>query len=201
MLKVKLFFFILFFVITYSTYSQDTLVRKWKFSFQLDNRFSSIQDKNSTIFGAKVGMQYRNITRIGLGISFIANPVTIEYFNKKVQITETNKINFGYISVFNDLIIYKNLKWECFVTEQIGFGNPRFSKEINDEIVSDVNVRLVLNEVSGQVNYKIVPWLGAGVGIGYRNLWNKGSVLKSTFNAPIYIVKFIIYPERIFTKK
>ncbi len=201
MFGTRLMFLCLFYAMLGSVYCQDTVVKKWKFSFQLDNRFSSIQSNDITIFGAKIGMQYRNSARLGLGISFIANPATIEYFNKKLSVNETNKINFWYMSIFNDLILYKNANWECFVTEQIGFGNPKFSREINDEIVSDVNVKLIVNEVSGQVNYKIFRWVGAGAGIGYRNLWNKGAVLKRTFNAPIYIVKIIIYPEAIFKKQ
>jgi hypothetical protein len=191
----------LLFLICFSLHSQEVDVKKWKFIFQLDNRFSSIQDEGVTLYGAKVGFQYKNYTRFGIGISFISKPVIIDYFNKKTKQEETNNINFGYISFFDDLILYKNHKWECFITEQICFGRPRFSKEINDEIVSDINVRMFLNEISGQINYKIFPWLGVGAGIGYRNLWNKSPVLKKTFNAPVYVAKIIIYPQAIFKKK
>ena len=59
---------------------------------------------------------------------------------------------------------------------------------------------LFLNEFSGQVNYKLNNWLGAGSGFGYRNIINGNPKLKSTFNAPIYIAKIIIYPEGIFKK-
>jgi hypothetical protein len=194
-------FIVCFFLVFCNGYNQKRDPKVWKFVFQLDNRFSSIQDNNITLFGAKIGTQYKNITRFGVGVSFITNPVEIEYFNKKSQTEEVNTIHFGYISLFNDIILYKNSKWECFLTEQLCFGRPRFSKEINDEIVSDVNIRMFLNEISGQVNYKIFTWLGAGAGIGYRNLWNKSTVLKSTFNAPVYIGKIIIYPQAIFKKK
>ena len=56
----------------------------------------------------------------------------------------------------------------------------------------------VVNEISGQVNYKILPWLGAGAGIGYRNLWNGDQRIKNTLEATIYIFKLICYPENIF---
>jgi hypothetical protein len=196
MLNYKIFWLISLFSLC--TYSQDETIKKWKFVFQLDNRFSSIQNKDITIFGAKTGVQFRNATRFGIGISFITKPVLIDYFNKKTKQEETNTIGFSYLSFFDDVILYKNKKWECFITEQICFGNPRFSKEVNDEIVSDVNVRMFLNEISGQVNYKIFPWLGAGIGAGYRNVWNKSGLLRNTFNAPVYIGKIIIYPEAIF---
>ncbi len=199
MLKKIIFIFFLMFVST-AIFSQENIPKKWKFAFQLDNRFSSIRKTDITIFGAKVGLQYKNLTRFGVGVSFIANPVTIEYFNKKQKVQETNVLNFWYLSVFNDWILYKSNHWECFVTEQIGTGNPSFKKEINDEIVTNINVRLVLNEISGQVNYKINNWIGVGVGIGYRNILNNNPQLKNTFDAPIYIAKIIIYPETIFKK-
>jgi hypothetical protein len=189
---------LLLFLASFSGYTQDTEDKKIKFIFQLDNRFSSIQRRDVTLFGAKMGLQYKNITRFGIGISFITKPVEIDYFNKKTNQEETNIINFGYISFFDDLILFKTKKWEGFITEQICFGRPRFSKEINDEIVSDVNVRMFLNEISGQLNYKIFPWLGVGAGAGYRNLWNKSTVLKKTFDAPVYIAKVIIYPGAFF---
>lgn len=194
----KIFLLLLFFF-SFSVLAQESRPN-WKFAFQLDNRFSSIQKADITIFGAKVGLQYKNLTRFGIGASAILNPVTIDYFNKKMKTQETNTLNFWYISFFNDWIVYKSDHWECFLTEQIGMGNPTFSKEVNDQIVTDVNVKLVVNEFSGQVNYKISNWFGLGSGIGYRNILNTNSQLKNTFNAPIYIVKVIIYPEVFFKK-
>ena len=129
----KIIFILLFIFISTSNFSQENKPKKWRFVFQLDNRFSSIRNTNITIFGAKVGIQYKNLTRFGVGVSFIVNPVTIEYFNKKLKVQETNVLSFWYLSFFNDWILYKSDHWECFVTEQIGTGNPSLKKEINDE--------------------------------------------------------------------
>jgi len=197
MKKIQVLLFCLILFSTSSYYSQE-VPKKWKFAFQLDNRFSSIRDRNVTVFGLKVGLQYKKLTRIGIGSSFIVNPVYIDYFNKKIKTEETNKISFWYFSVFNDWILFKNKKWECFATEQIGFGRPNFTKEINNDIVSDINVNLYVNEISGQVNYKFTKCIGLGAGVGYRNLLNKKSALNTTFDAPIYIAKIIIYPETFF---
>ena len=197
--KKTIFVFILL-LVSASNFSQENIPKKWKFAFQLDNRFSSIRNTDITIFGAKVGLQYKNLTRFGVGASFIVNPVTIEYFNKKLKVKETNVLNFWYLSVFNDWILYKSNHWECFLTEQMGTGNPSLKREVNDEVVANINVRLLLNEISGQVNYKINNWIGVGAGIGYRNILNNNPQLKNNFDAPIYIAKIIIYPETIFKK-
>ena len=145
-------------------------------------------------------MQYKNLTRFGVGVSFIVNPVEISYINKKTKLEETNTINFWYASLFNDWILYKNNKWECFITEQIGFGKPSFIREVNSEVVSDIAIPIFVNEISSQINYKVVNWAGIGAGFGYRNLWNGDTRLKSTLNAPIYILKLIIYPDAFFSK-
>ncbi|MBC7642188.1 MAG: hypothetical protein H7174_07605 [Flavobacterium sp.] len=194
----KILLFLLMFTIFQQTHAQDTISKKWKFAFQLDNRFSSIRNNEITIFGAKFGIQYKKLTRFGLGASFIVNPVTIEYFNKKLKTQETNTINFWYLSLFNDWILYKSNHWECFITEQIGYGKPKFSKEVNSNIVANVNIGLIVNEISGQADYKLNSWLGAGLGAGYRNILNQNTQLKNTFNAPIFIGKIIIYPEVFF---
>lgn len=187
----------IFFLFSISFYAQD-IPKKWSFAFQLDNRFSNIRNNEVTVFGAKIGFQYKRITRVGLGSSFIINPVYINYLNKKLNKEETNKINFWYFSIFNDWILYKNKKWECFLTEQIGYGKPSFVKEISDDVVSDVNIDLYVNEITGQVNYKFTSWIGVGAGFGYRNLLNNKAVLKITFDSPIYIAKIIILPEVFF---
>jgi hypothetical protein len=80
----------------------------------------------------------------------------------------------------------------------LGYGKPSFLKEVNDNIVSDVNIGLLVNEISGQANYKVNAWLGTGAGFGYRNILNPNARLKTTFGAPIYILKVIIYPDGIF---
>jgi hypothetical protein len=198
MVKIKAFVFLIAFIFFEMAYSQDTIQKKWKFAFQFDNRFSSINANSITIFGAKTGVQYKNLTRFGVGASFILNPVSFEYFNKKRNENEVNTINFWYVSVFNDWILYKKYNWECFLTEQLGYGKPSFLKEVNDNIVSDVNIGLVVNEVSGQATYKINSWIGLGAGAGYRTILNPSARLKTTFNAPIYILKIIIYPDAIF---
>jgi len=190
-----------FLLFSTTTFYGQEVPKKWKFSFQLDNRFSSIRGKEVTVFGMKIGMQYKKLTRFGIGGSLISNPVYIDYFNKKEKAEETNKIGFWYFSIFNDWILYKSKRWECFATEQVGFGRPNFTKEINNDIVSNVDVNLYVNEISGQVNYKVTPYLGLGAGIGYRNLLNKKSVLNTTFDAPIYIAKIIIYPGGFFQIK
>ncbi len=191
---------VLLLILFSSFVNSQEIKKKYKFNFQLDNRYSSIRGNNIMIFGTKIGLQYRNLTRFGVGVSFIINPVDISYTNKKTQKVEDNKINFWYASIFSDWILYKNKKLECFVTEQIGYGKPNFVKEVDNEVVSNLTVPLLLNEISGQANYKITSWIGLGAGAGYRNLWNGNSNLKRTFDAPIYIVKVIIYPESFFSK-
>ena len=199
------FFFVSLLLICNLNFCQDK-VKKYKFNFQFDNRFSSIRDYNITIFGAKVGVQYKNLMRFGVGASFIVNPVdisgTLKITRRKnsIVVPTEEKISFWYFSVYNDWILYKSKHWECFVTEQIGYGTPVYIGEVNNVVVRDQQQSILVNEISAQINYKIFSWMGVGTGIGYRNIWNGDSEIKNTFNAPIYSAKLIIYPESIFSK-
>ena len=64
-------------LLTCSIFFSQEYQKKYKFNFQFDNRFSNIRDYQITIFGAKMGVQYKNLTRFGFGASFIINPVDI----------------------------------------------------------------------------------------------------------------------------
>ena len=191
---------IFFTLLTFSTaVAQDTIVKKWKFTLQLDNRFTRLNEKNVTIFGGKAGFAYKNLTRIGIGTSFALKPISNDFVDVNTGQTVENTTGFWYFSVFNDWIIFKNKRWNCYVTEQIGIGAPRFTKSINGQIVSDENVTLIINELSAQAQYKFLPWLGAGAGLGYRHSLNKDSFVRSAVNGPVFIAKVIIYPGAIFS--
>lgn len=191
--------FVCIFFWSFPIMAQDSIPR-WKPNFQLDNRVSSIRNNSILLIGGKIGCQYKKLTRIGIGASFIVNPVEFEYVNKKTSKVVSNKVDFWYFSIYNDWILYKRYNFEVIVTEQLGFGKPRYVKEIGEELVSDANVDLYINELSTQVNYKINPIIGVGAGIGYRNLFNRKSLLNATFDAPIYMFKLIIYPRGLFKK-
>ncbi|MFK7048390.1 MULTISPECIES: hypothetical protein [Flavobacterium] len=202
MLYKRILFIIFLSFLSHYCNAQDPIIpnsdKKYRFIFQMDNRLSSLRDNQISILGAKIGFQYKNKFRFGVGTSFILSPVKITYINKRTQLINDNKVSLWYGSLFTDWIFYKNPKWECFLTEQIGFGKPSFVREINDDIVRNTNISLYVNEISGQANYKILKWIGLGAGIGYRNILNSKAALKTTFDAPIYIGKIILYPENIF---
>lgn len=191
-------------LLSYSIFFSQENVKKYKFNFQLDNRFSNIRDYKITILGAKIGVQYKNLTRFGFGASFIINPVditgTLQVKIKKKIVNEPTeeKISFWYFSLYNDWILFKSKHWECFATEQIGYGKPVYVYNVNNSTVREDEIPLLVNEISGQLNYKIFTWMGVGAGFGYRNIWNGDSVVKNTFDAPIYIARLIIYPESMF---
>jgi hypothetical protein len=197
--KGKIFILLLFCCLTISAYSQETSTQKWKFNFQFDNRYSNINGNQVTIFGSKVGVQYRKMTRFGIGGSFILHPIDVYITNRKGKITGDTKISFWYFSIFNDWILYKSKHWETFFTEQIGFGKPELVQTITKgNVITERDPNLYVNEISWQANYKITPWIGVGAGFGYRNILNQESVLKSRFNAPVYIFKVIVFPETFF---
>ena len=196
----KVYFLALFFASCLGLIAQIDEERQWKFIGQLDNRYSSISRNDIFIFGMKAGVQFENLFRAGVGGSVILEPVRITSVNQKSGNEEENTMQFWYGSVFGEMIVLKNERWEIFVTNQFGFGSPNFKKRIDDEIVVDVNTNIYINEVSGQLNYTIRPWLGVGAGIGYRNVINNSGEIRRSLNAPVYLGKLIIYP-RYFIKK
>ena len=195
---MKNLYILFLFLVSLCTFSQTTTDRRWQFDFQFDNRYSKIKEHEVVIMGAKIGVQYKKLTRFGVGTSFLIRPIDILSTNKKTLKLIEYKTSFWYVSLYNDWILYKSNHWECFLTEQIGYGRPSDVKEINGKVVRDGVLELYVNEISTQTNYKINTWLGLGAGVGYRNLLNQNSVLSSSFDGPIYIFKVIVCPTAIF---
>ena len=54
-----------------------------------------------------------------------------------------------------------------------------------------------LVEASVSVQYKIVEWLGLGAGIGYRYMIQPNDYISTTFNYPIWSLKFILFPGKL----
>ena len=65
-----------------------------KFNLQFDNRFSSIENNSVTIYGLKVGAEYRGLTRFGIGVSAVLKPIPLMYYNMTSNVNETNSMNF-----------------------------------------------------------------------------------------------------------
>lgn len=177
---------------------------KTTFVFSFDARRSVIRNQKAKIGGIKIGLDFKNKIRAGLGFYGWTGPfedTIIINEGAPDQDTVLAGIAFNYVSPYLEYIIYQNKKVELSMPIQFGFGDVSVQykyKNGNTETPIKKSVGVFVISLTGY--YKFFTWLGIGGGVGYRNILTKEKIIKKTFNAPVYIVKIRIFFGPIFKK-
>ncbi|MFL5728629.1 MAG: hypothetical protein ACJ75J_03985 [Cytophagaceae bacterium] len=180
-------------------------LRKFKIVFVLDLKRPFSPAQKVRVGGIKVGFQYKNKFRTGIGVYQLLKPAivkTLVYEGTPSQKTVNANLDIGYLSLFFEPILLKTRKWELSTPLQLGSATARLS--YTDTILAVPQKVLIskrkspLLEGSFVAEYRLVRWLGFGAGIGYRQMLSSDPVLKKNFNGPIYIVKAKIYFHEIY---
>ena len=193
-----------------SAQNKDTALRdttetapliKTTFVFSFDARRSVIRDQKAKIGGIKIGLDFKNKIRAGLGFYGWTGPfedTIIINEEPPDQDTVLAGIAFNYVSPYLEYIIYQNKKVELSMPIQFGFGDVSVQyKYKNGNIETPIKKSVGVFVISLTGYYKFFTWLGIGGGVGYRNILTKQKLIRKTFNAPVYIVKIRIFPGPI----
>jgi hypothetical protein len=195
--------------IGYAAIEGDTSIhqhlRKFKFVFALDGKKSFIASQKVNILGVKLGFQYKNRFRAGLGLYRLSKPAPIK---APINIgTASEKIvdaslDFSYLSAVVEPIFLKTKKWELSAPVHLGSGTASLSYIDSNTTVPQEKLinekKTGLLEVSFVAEYKLLRWLGFGAGIGYRQMLTSDDILRKNFNGPIYLFKMKIYFHEIY---
>jgi len=199
----RLLLFLIFILSPLLSIAQDrdstTIVRKnnVRFVFSLDGRRSFIGGHRVGIGGLRLGIQYKDRFRTGLG--FYGSDAPFKG-NKRLN-KDTPKerrlrgqLNFGYSALFFEPIFFKNKRWEISTPIILGVGDAKLTFYNPDSsIFSSTKQTFSLLELSSTVEYKFLRWAGLGAGLGYRTVFSEEKFITDNFNAPIYIIKVKIF--------
>ena len=153
-----------------------------KFIIATDGRRSFITDQKAKMGGIKLGLEYEEKIRAGLGFYFLKSFETKE---------DTITIDFNYLGPYWEFLIFKEKRGEISLPLQFGLGGIKAYEFETGKVLFDKSVGVVTISLSGY--YKFFTWLGIGGGLGYRQMLTKHQIIKREFNAPIYIVKIKIF--------
>lgn len=159
----------------------------------------------SPIFTARAGLNFNNHIKMGVGISWlklgdykVGTDNTPFYLDKSfIDATGPHTVHpylqFRYLNFFLDYVYYKSGKWEFSIPIQFGIGDSRYKYNFNGENIIEHRKVIFLYEpaVSGQ--YKIIPWFGVGLDVGYRLMLVSNKIIGTKFNSPVYDIKALIY--------
>ena len=207
-----LFSFILILFLTFSVKAQfddetppefeetfnKSLHIKPSLDIKFDSRFSFIRNSNVKTFGLKVGLNFNQRVKFGLGLNNMISTSATKIAN--IDDTVAVNINYSYWSPYIEYVYYSSKKWEFSLITQIGLGEAKYSylDAIGNEQTA-AKTTILTYEPAMQIDYRIVRWVALGTGIGYKlELYNNGGGVTENFSSPQYIFKVKIYLGKIY---
>jgi hypothetical protein len=182
-------------------YNKDTwkhpVFKKYKFIFGFDNRNSLIEQNSTSFMGLRAGLEINMRGRIGAGFYFTNKGVYAQnqHWAKYPDQLFNSRTKFYYFSVFGEYIALRKIRWEISFPSHIGFGwaKERFYKLPQTTFIGKERQFVSLMELSALVSFRTCRWFGLGVGFGYRFILNRNEVLRTSYNAPISMIRLKIY--------
>ena len=184
----------------------DTNKNKTKFIFVIDKRNSIALGTKAKMTGFKIGLEVNRVHRFGLGFYNNSEPIILpdpkfEARNQEAQ------VEFGYTALYYEHIVFQDHKWELTAPVFFGGGQAKIQivnldgSEVFDEtgntIVEPQIIKMTFTGFSGTAQYKLRPWLGLGVGLGYRFMLSKNENARKAFSSPIYVFKIKVFVGEI----
>ena len=195
-----LFFLFSFMPILLSAQSIDSIGvsfhQKPKLFFKLDSKYSFVDSKAATVYGFKAGVGFGPMLRIGAGYHYLS-----VYQKSRIQVkNESGKsdtleavLKLYYGGLITEYVFYKTAHWEFCIPLQLSIGSAQHEFIFDPKGRKDTRRTVMLYEPSVAAQYKIFPWLGTGVEIGYRIMLVNHPAIRKNFNSPTYSFKVMLF--------
>lgn len=192
------------FIVAFSSHAQliDSIAQhfevKPKFSARFDSRNSFVASQNAHIFGIKIGWEYNDAIKLGIGYNRLDSKISKPKYSLNDETmnfdTLESTLKFEYLSPFFEYVFFKTKRWEHAIPVQIGIGNSRYEYIDKAGIVHYENYRpVVLYEPAMTTQFKIFPWIGLGAGVGYRLILVGNRQINENLNSPIYVFRVKVF--------
>lgn len=152
--------------------------KNWKFVFSFDSRASRVLDQKVKFNGFKIGFEFKDRHRFGLGFYALKNPIVLPNNIIVIQKPDTTEqevdtvnynTNFNYTTLYYEFVFFTRKRWEFSSAFHLGTGRTTIGytdKYKRDSTLIDFQVPIGAVSVAG--HYKVFPWIGLGAGVGYR---------------------------------
>lgn len=177
---------------------RQAFTEKPKLDVRFGARNSFITTKHAKIFGVKVGLNYNNTVKIGVGYNWLLSDIerVNKVFNNETEEEIISKLKFNYVSPYIEYVFLQHKKWETSIPVSIGFGAVNY-KSTNVAFTTTKKF-VLLYEPYMMAQYKFTRYTGVGFGVGYRLLVLGNSAMNENFNSPIYVLKFKVFFSDIY---
>ena len=200
----KSIFCFLFFVCSISqTFTQSfeehihtSLKKDPTIDFRLDSRNSFITERNVRIAGVKVGLDYNNTLRYGIGFNLLRSEL-----KKEIVVGENlveAQLRYFSVSPYIEYTFYRDERWEITIPVQFGFGNSYYRYIINKSNKTTHQQFVVSYEPAITAQYRVLKYFGLNAGIGYRLMIKGNSQIDESFTAPVYMYGLKLFIEDLY---
>jgi hypothetical protein len=140
--------------------------------FQLDQRFSQLQRQLIGINGVKLGVEWRNRLRTGVGLYVLSSGLRANAPQPfPLPAGTTNRVRFRYATLYGEYVLIGTPRWELSTPVQVGWGRYHIRYDYPDGNTYRTprrNLGLIEPAVTGHM--RIFQWVGLGAGVGYRQV-------------------------------
>jgi len=161
--------------------------------FRIDTRNSFITHFYARIIGIKLGLDFNKTVKVGVGYNWLSSEIYKQNDKNNAQ------LKFWYLSPYLEYTFYRKEKWELSIPVLLGFGSS-FYERINSTghlVITDKHF-MTLYEPYMTGQYKIIPWMGLGFGVGYRLIIIGSKESYSQLSSPIYVLKIKVLLGEIY---
>lgn len=181
-----------------------SLHQKPKFFITLASFNTFIDRQYANIGGIRMGLNYNQRIRFGVGIFSLANNSVVSTIHIKEDNQDyfTNgKLYLSFASISAEYFFYNDYPWQCTVTPfQLGFGSAKYEYVKRPELVltSMPSEFIILYQPEVSAQYSIFRWLGVGVTTGFRFTVLRSRKQTQNLSAPAFTVDIRLFVDEIY---
>jgi len=165
---------------------KNTLSSEPTLLVKADFKHSFISNQLIAMRGIKVGLNYSDTLKVGVGYSWMKN--NFKFDNPNLIINNENyDLKYSYLSVFFDYSFLQHNKWNYILSSDFAIGKFAYKNRASHR--TDYSSFGLVFEPSVAAEYRTLKYVILGFGLGYRFvLRNKNSVTEN-FAAPLFILR------------
>ena len=152
-------------------------------------RNSFITTALARVIALKIGLDFNKTVKVGFGYNVLYTEV---YKGGADGPVPKKKLRLNYISPYMVYTYYRKGNWELSIPVQFGFGTSDYV-DVDKSMIGMTGNPVVLYEPYMSAQYRLLRYIGLGVGMGYRILLVGNKSIGQNFNSPIYVFKAKIF--------
>lgn len=167
---------------------------------KIGTRNSFITNSFMKMRGIYIGLNFNDVTRVGLGYNWLATDVVrpLQLDGVGVQNNE-GELKMRYLSPYMEYTFLRKRRYNFSIPVQVGLGNAFFKyRDLEGKKQTTDPVTVAFYEPALTGEYIVLRFIGLGAGVGYRLMFIGGKHLDDNFNAPVYMIKFKLYFGKLF---